>query len=81
MLTTLTVKEAIIISLKLGYVDEKYFTTESIANFFGITEDEVRETTKKVLLLYKEEINRLIEEAIGYATDNVIKKQLTKNIQ
>ena len=54
MMSILTAKESIIISLKLGYVDGKYFSTESIAQFLGIEETEVIEATKKVLLLYKE---------------------------
>lgn len=54
MMSVLTAKESIIISLKLGYVDGKYFSTESIAQFLGIEEKEVIEATKKVLLLYKE---------------------------
>ena len=49
MLKTLSIKEAIIISLKLGYVDDKYFSTESIAQFLGIDNQEVIETTKKQL--------------------------------
>ena len=47
MLKTLSIKETIIISLKLGYVDDKYFSTESIAQFLGIDNQEVIETTKK----------------------------------
>ena len=31
MMDVLTVKESIIISLKLGYIDGKYFSTESIS--------------------------------------------------
>ena len=69
MLSTLSVKEAIIISLKLGYVDGKYFSTESIANFLAIEENEVIETTKKVLLLYKDNINQFIDTAIDVVTD------------
>jgi len=78
MLKHLTTKEAIIISLKLGYVDGKYFTTESIANFLGVSKDEVIETTKKVLLLYKDTINSFIEQAISSisnesnSTDNYV---------
>lgn len=68
MMNILSVKEAIIISLKLGYVDGKYFSTESIAEFLGIEQEEVRETTKKVLLLYKENINSLIDEAVAIVT-------------
>ena len=69
MINKLSVKEAIIISLKLGYVDNKCFSTESIANFLGIEEDEVIETTKKILLLYKESINGFIDTAIKVITD------------
>src|SRR5699024_6161786 len=68
MMNMLSVKEAIIISLKLGYVDEKYFSTEAIAQFLGIEEEEVIETTKKVLVLYKDTINQFIDNAIDIVT-------------
>jgi len=76
MLKVLSPKEAVIICLKLGYVNENYFSTESIANFLQIEEEEVREITKKVLLLYKESINNFINQAIALSTDN--KKTLQK---
>lgn len=76
MINVLTVKEAIIISLKLGYVDGKYFSTESIAQFLGIEESEVIETTKKALLLYKENINAFIDGIIEVATDQTKKQQI-----
>ena len=69
MMSVLTAKESIIISLKLGYVDGKYFSTESIAQFLGIEEMEVIETTKKVLLLYKENIKSFLDSIIEVATD------------
>ena len=69
MMDILSVKESVIISLKLGYIDGKYFSTESIAEFLGIEQDEVRETTKKVLLLYKENINQFLDHAISVAVD------------
>lgn len=65
MLKTLSIKEAIIISLKLGYVDDKYFSTESIAQFLGIDNQEVIETTKKVLMLYRDNIYNFIDTAIN----------------
>ena len=76
MINLLTFKEAVIISLKFGYIDGKYFSNESIANFLGIEQDEVVETSKKVLLLYKENINELTDHAIEVVTDNHLK--LTK---
>ena len=60
----LSVKEAIIICLRLGYVDDKYYETKTIANFFNISEDEVRSITKKALNLYKEKINSVIDQVI-----------------
>lgn len=74
MLKVLSPKEAIIICLRLGYVDGKYFTTESIAGFLGVEEDEVREITKKILLVYKENINNFIDQAINIVTDNPVLK-------
>ncbi len=77
MLKTLTPKEAVIICLKLGYIDGKYFTTESIAGFLGVEKEEVIETTKKVLLLYKENINQFIDKAVevAVAPSLVLKKK------
>lgn len=70
MLKSLTIKEAVIICLKLGCIDGKYFTIESIAGFLGIETSEVIETTKKVLLAYKENINQFIDKTIEVATNS-----------
>ena len=69
MISVLTAKESIIILLKLGYVDEKYYSNKSIAKFLGIEEIEVIETTKKVLLLYKENINNFLDGIIEVVID------------
>ncbi|MBQ4634789.1 MAG: sigma-70 family RNA polymerase sigma factor [Bacilli bacterium] len=79
MVNVLTVKESVIISLKLGYIDGKYFSTDSIAQFLGIEAQEVIDTTRKVLLLYKENINQFIDSAIEVVTEQP--KQLTKKSQ
>lgn len=78
MMSVLSVKESVIISLKLGYIDGKYFSTESIAEFLSIEPDEVRETIKKVLLLYKENINQFLDNAIEIVTDKprVLEKKI-----
>lgn len=54
--------------LKLGYIDGKYFSTDKIAEFLGIDTQEVIDTTKKALLLYKENINQFIDNTIQIAT-------------
>ena len=64
MLEVMSVKEAVIVALRFGYVDGKCFETERIADFLGITTDEVRDTSRKILLLYKEQINSLLDNII-----------------
>ena len=78
MLKSLTPKEAVIICLKLGYVDGKYFTTESIANFLEIETNEVIETTKNILLVYKENINKFIDKAVEVTTESSLVKKKNK---
>lgn len=75
MMSALTPKEAVIISLKLGYIDEKYFANETIAQFLDITEEEVRETIKKVLLMYKTNINDFLNNVIASVTDQAEQKR------
>lgn len=72
MLENLSVKEAIIISLRLGYVDNKRFSIESISNFLNIDEEEVNEVIKKVLLLYKDSITSFMSYTIDSVSNNKI---------
>ena len=65
VMNELSAKEAVIVSLKLGYVDEKYFSNESIANFLQISPNEVNTTIKHVLLTYKDYINKYLDKAIN----------------
>ncbi len=74
MLGILSVKEAIIVSLRFGYVDGKYFDTKDIASFLDISEDEVRDITTKALLLYKDNINDYIDKAINIVSSNTLKR-------
>ena len=60
--STLSVKEAVIVSLKIGSIDGKYFSTESISEFLGIETTEVIEITKRALLKYKDKINESSNE-------------------
>ena len=69
IMSTLSVKEAVIISLKLGYIDGKYFKTETISDFLGIDQIEINEIMKKGLSVYKESINNFIDSAIEIVTD------------
>ena len=61
MLKEVSIKEAVIISLRLGYIDGKYFSIEKIADFLDISKEEVIESTNKVLSLYKNNFNSFID--------------------
>ena len=65
LMKTYEVKEAIIIALKLGYVDGKSFSTESVAQFFGMDINEVIEITRKALMTYKMKLNQMMDETIN----------------
>jgi len=73
LMSNLDTKAAVIISLRLGYVDNKYFSSEAIANFLGIEETEVIETTKQILNIYKNHLNDFLDKAISYQTKKLIK--------
>lgn len=60
--------ECVILALKLGYVDGKYFSSSSIANFLGVDVSEVDTIVKKTLVEYKEVLNGMIDKAIETET-------------
>ena len=60
--------ECVILALKLGYVDGKYFSSSSIANFLGVDVSEVDDIVKKTLVEYKEVLNGMIDKAIETET-------------
>lgn len=73
MMKNLNPKDYIIISLKLGYVDGKYFSNDAIAEFLGMEKSEVIERISKVLLLYRETVVNLINQSIELATERPLK--------
>ena len=71
MVSDYSPKEVMIVSLKLGYIDGKCFSTSAISEFLGIEQQEVIDTTKKVLLVYKKRINQIIDGIIQIVTDEI----------
>lgn len=80
MMNKYTLKEIVIISLKLGYINGKYFSTKDIAQFLEINEQEIIDTTKKFLLEYKEKLNHIIDDMIKITEDkkDIITRKLNK---
>lgn len=77
MISNIGSKESIIISLRMGYIDGKYFSVDAIAEFLDIERDEVSKIIKEVLLNYKESVIKSIDYAIEVASDeqNVLKNE------
>lgn len=69
MLQKLSPEDAVIISLRLGYVRGKYFSTEAIASFLDLEVDDVRESISKVILLYKDSMDLFLDKILGIVTD------------
>lgn len=69
MMSMYSPKESMIASLKLGYIDGKCFSTTAISEFLGIEAQEVIDTTRKVLLAYKEKINQIIDGTIKIVSE------------
>lgn len=76
MMSFLTPTEAIIISLKLGYVDGKPFSTKSIAQFLGMEENDVSKIAKKILLVYKDKINTFLDNIKEVRTSEIDEEQI-----
>ena len=66
-------KEATIALLKLGYVNDTYFSTEDIADFLKIEKQEVVEATKEILEKYKENIICDVDNIIDHLPDKKIR--------
>lgn len=70
MISGLGIKESIIISLRMGYVDGKCFSIEAISEFLDIEREEVVKIIKRILLKYKESLVKSIDQAIEIACDD-----------
>lgn len=66
---TKSIKEIIVLSLAFGYVDDKYFFTNSIANFLGIEQEEVTTIIKSGVVEYKEKLNGIIDKSLDKMTE------------
>lgn len=59
-----SLKENMILSLKLGYIDGKYFSTEAIASFLDMEKQDVVDICKNSLIEFKDRLNEMIDSEI-----------------
>lgn len=52
LLSVLNIKEATIFSLKFGLVDNKFYSNEVISRVLSVSEEEINDVVKKVILLF-----------------------------
>jgi len=64
VLKVLSIKEAVILCLSLGYVNNQYLSSSNIATFLKMDEREVLDIKKRALMIYKEKMVHLLDQAI-----------------
>lgn len=69
VLDGLSPTEIVVALLQLQLVNNKKFSTSSIAEFIGVGEQEVRDITKKATTLIKKGLNQLIDQTVATITD------------
>ncbi len=77
MTEDLSIEEAIVIALRYGYVDNKYFSHSAIAKFLDISIDRVLDDDKKALLLFQEKMNLYLDKVIDTVSGS--RKRIDKN--
>ena len=73
VLNNFNAKETIVILLKLGYVDGRYYSNDVISKFLDISNDEIIEVTKKALSLYKVSLIQLVDDVVISASEDAKK--------
>ena len=71
-----TVKESIILLLKMGYFDDRCFTDESVAAFFKLTPQEFKSLTIRALEKYREAVYKIMRKSFNkqFTSDDKVPK-------
>lgn len=72
MMSVFSPKEVMIASLKLGCIDGKCFSTTAISQFLGVSSQEVIDTTKIILLAYKDNVNEFVKGIREQVSEEII---------
>lgn len=63
-----SIKELLIVALRLGYINNRCFKQEDIATFLGMSVTEVNTIFKSVLTEYKTKLNNVVDQVIELET-------------
>ena len=78
LVATLDTQKAIILSLQMGYIDNKCFSTKQIAQLLKMEESQVREIIKEILNTYKEKTNNFVDPPLTIIDNKGYTKKLTQ---
>ena len=62
MLDSLSVREAVLVVLKTGLVNDKYYSNEDLCSLLGIDEYQLNDLIKKVLIVYRNKLTNKEKE-------------------
>lgn len=72
VMTGLSMKEKIIVSLRLGYVDGKHFSVDAISDFLGLSNHDIIKTSVEFMTKHSDKVDSILNKAMDFAFDSDI---------
>ena len=69
VMTGLSMKEKIIVSLRLGYVDGKHFSVDAISEFLGLSNHDILKTSVEFITKHSDKVDSVLNKAMDFALD------------
>ena len=70
VMTGLSMKEKIIVSLRLGYVDGKHFSVDAISDFLGLSNHDILKTSVEFMTKHFDKVDSILNKAMDFAFDS-----------
>ena len=70
VMTGLSMKEKIIVSLRLGYVDGKHFSVDAISDFLGLSNHDIIKTSVEFMTKHSDKVDSILNKAMDFAFDS-----------
>lgn len=70
VMTGLSMKEKIIVSLRLGYVDGKHFSVDAISDFLGLSNHDILKTSVEFMTKHSDKVDSILNKAMDFAFDS-----------
>lgn len=70
VMTGLSMKEKIIVSLRLGYVDGKHFSVDAISEFLGLSNYDILRTSVEFMTKHADKVDSILNKAMDFTLDS-----------